>query len=434
MQPPADAGSPPPGAAAPARRCLRAWVAAAGLLALLTFLANARPGTLGVWLRPFDLGTEANAAAWFSACSLLWSGLLMASAAVALWRADRAAAAAAGFLGLVAAALFVDEAGSLHERFDLLVPAALGLSLKKVAALGAVPVAAALGALFTRRRTLGPAWAQLAGAYLLFGSVFAQELLEHAVAWPPALLPLRMLVEEGSELCGFFLLLLAATGLRERTLARPGGARTAGRWEAVLPARAVLVCASVAAAALAPALIALSLSIPFPVLSLANRGNFASTMPVALFLLAGAVCLRRAVAGAGGAGGSGGAGGAGGVGRGWGWVGLGCVGLSLLQNWHAYDDASVLLLGRPAAHPWRACYDVAWSLPLFMALLFAFRRRLRRVGWVLPFLGLGWAACVVAAWRASFPLSYAASWWSAAATAAWAVAATRGPAGSTRTP
>ena len=404
----------PPGIEAGARRCLRAWATAAGLLAACTLLAGAGPGTLGVWLRPLDLGTEANAAAWFSACSLLWSGLLMASAAGALRRVEPAAAAATLFLGLVAGALFVDEAGSLHERFDLLVPAAWGLSLNGVGAAGAVPVAAALAVLFGRRRALGPAWALLLGAYLLFGAVFAQELLEHAVDWPTWLLPLRLLVEEGTELCGFFLLLTAAVRLRVAASAASGGAGgaggAAGGWGPVLPDRGVLVGASLVGAALGPPLIALSLSIPFPELSLANRGNFGSTMQVAVFLAAGGLCLRRAAGGGGRA-----------------WVGLaaGCVGLSLLQNWHAYADATRLLTGRPTAYPWRACFDVVWALPVFACVAW---RRGRRGGppvWLFAALVPVWLACVAAAARGGFLLSYASSWAAAVAVAAWVVAATR---------
>ena len=146
------------------RRRLNRWAVAAALIAVLTFLHHATPAGVGAALGPADLGSEANLASWFSAASLWWAGLLTLSAAVALRRRDTPTAAACGCLGVVALLLGVDEAGSLHERFDLLVPASLGLSLPRVAAVGALPVLASVWVLFRRREHCGPVWAWLLGA------------------------------------------------------------------------------------------------------------------------------------------------------------------------------------------------------------------------------------------------------------------------------
>ncbi len=395
-----------------ASRWLRRWAVVAGLLAVLTYLANLPPEAAGRYLGAFDLGRESNAAAWFSAASLLWSGLLMISAAVSLRGRDGLAAAASAFLGVVALMLSVDEAGSLHERFELLVPAALDLSLKKVAAVGALPVLVSVAVLFHRRAGLGRAWLLLLGAYALFGTVFVQERLEHNLAWSPGLLPLRMVVEEGTELLGFYLLLRAAIGLRQRCRTPLDEREPAVLPSAMLPGRSALLGAFAVSAAVAPVLVLWSLSIPIDELSLGNRGDFASTMMLAMFLIAAAVCLRQGRGDASDA-------------AGWRRLAAACVLLSLVQNWHAYTDAWWVVFDRNPPHLWRTAYDMAWAMPVFLAVATTFRPRAAKRRWlVLPCLLL-WGLVLLAAFRTGFRLSYASSYGAALVIGGWVIFATR---------
>ncbi|BAM04077.1 hypothetical protein [Phycisphaera mikurensis] len=409
---PTPAPAPRTRAEAAARRWLLGWAIAAAALAGLTYLVRTWPEALGLALGPLDLGRESNIAAWFSACSLLWAGLLMGSAAAALRRAEPLAAAAAAVTAGVAFSLCVDEAGSLHERFDLLVPASLGLSLERFAAVLAVPALAAVAVLFLRRRALGNAWALVLAAYALFGTVFVQEHLEHAVAWPPALLPLRMLVEEGTELVGFFLLLLAAVRLRRRSRAGTPAGDPAGRHALVLPARGVALLALLAAACAAPALAAWMLSIPFKELQLAARGDFASSLPMAMYLIAGALCLRAACGDDAAAG------------R-WSWVAAACFALSLLQNWNLYTDATALALGRTVLPLWRSGFDMAWALPLFIAVALAARRGTGMKPWTAGLFAAAWLVTLAACTRDGFKLAYASDCLTAWIVCGWAAWATR---------
>ena len=410
-----DAGTPDPGAG----RWLRRWAFVAGLLVVLTYLANLPSGAAGRYLGAFDLGRESNAAAWFSASSLLWSGLLMISAAVSLRGRDGLAAAAGACLGVIALMLAVDEAGSLHERFDLLVPASLGLSLKKLAAIGAAPVLASVAVLFHRRGTFGGVWMPILGAYALFGTVFAQERLEHAIAWPSWASPLRMVVEEGTELCGFYLLLRAAIGLRQRCRGPLEGRTPTVPASPLLPGRSTLLGAWAISAVLAPVLVLWSLSIPVDELSLGNRGDFGSTMTMAMFLVTAAVCLRQGRGHASAA-------------AGWRRLAAACILLSLVQNWHAYTDAWWIVFDRNPPHLWRTAYDMLWALPVLLAVALTFRPLGGGRRWLVLPGTLIWAAVLLAAYRTGFRLSYASSYAAAVLVGVWVFHATR--AESTRRP
>lgn len=399
-----------PQADAVARRCLRWWCLFAGLVACATFLMRTWPDALGTVLAPIDLGQETNVAVWFSASSLIWSGLLMWSAGATIGGRDRWAATAIVFLGVLSISLSVDEAGSLHERFDLLFPAFLGLSLKKVAALLALPVLVSVGILFSRRSTLGQSWALILGAYFLFGSVYLQEILEHALDWPAGLLPLRAVVEEGTELVGFFLLLLAAVRLVKRSWQAYGGGQGAQSIRFVLPTRATLQVGFLLSTLAAPLMILWALSVPDGALELFHRGDFGSTMMVAMFLIAGMLCLREAATHPSP--------------RAWVSVALVCFLLSLLQNWHAYTDASVIFAGREPARLWRAAFDLVWALPILILVTLCVYRQTGMALWMLVVFVLLWCASVVAMQRATYRLSYAASFLSALVIGAWVLYAT----------
>lgn len=184
------------------------------LLLLLTYIARQAPEALplhGHW----HLGWENNFAAW-------WSGALLALAAA--WTADgrfrssRAGArAGTAWLAIALIILFLsaDEIGSLHERLGHYGPGigfgTWGLNLILGAMLGAAFIWAALRIL----RTAPADRMQLFAICVSFGllvSVAGQEYLEHHIDWSTsAFAPFRTVVEEGTELAGMLVLLLAAT-------------------------------------------------------------------------------------------------------------------------------------------------------------------------------------------------------------------------------
>ncbi|MFI4860284.1 MAG: hypothetical protein ACIAXF_06335 [Phycisphaerales bacterium JB063] len=386
------------------------WSFAAALLVLLTLLLRAWPVALTWWLAPVDLGHESNIAAWFSASSLLWSGLLMWSSAVWLVRQDRWASAAAFVLGGAAFVLCLDEAGSLHERVGQVFPDSFKFYLNVLFAALVLPAVGSIAVLFWRRSSLGNQWALLLAAYALFGSVFAQEMLEHAVAWPGWALPIRTAIEEGTELVGFFLLLLAGLRLNRHSQAAASSVGQGVSCPCILPVWAALVLAFVVAALCAPLLILTALSIPVTDLQLYRRGDFGSTMMLAMFLIAGVACLGKSYAE--------------GDGRAWRLVGFVFFLLSLLQNWNAYTDAYARVTGRDAERLWRACYDLVWALPILLAVLLVVRQRVEVAWWMFAGLAVLWLVCVFSAWRGSFRLSYGASYLTALSLGAWVFYAT----------
>mgnify|MGYP000079541571 CR=1 FL=1 len=311
-------------------------------------------------------------------------------------------------LGGVAILLGVDEAGSLHERFDLLVPPAWGLSFTTFAAMMAVPIFASILVLFRRRKTLGYSWAMVLGAYVLFASVFGQEMLEHAIDMPASVLPLRTVVEEGTELAGFFFLLLAAVHLGRRSRVTPEGDRELAPFELVVPTYGPLRIAFVIAALVAPLLIFWSVTIPFEELRIYHRGNFGSTLMKAMFLIAGAICLRRALGDAP-------------VQKAWLWVAMICILLSLLQNWHAYSDVQLALNWEQSLPLWRACYDLVWALPVLIVVTFLARRQIGMGLGMSIALVFVWIVCLVAAQRATYKMSYASSYLAAILVGGWVI-------------
>lgn len=217
-------------------------------------------------LAPFNLSSEMNLAAWWSAICLLVVGFI----AFELYRTrhDRTRLAwlivAAIMLGLS-----LDEIGSLHERSG-------GLSrIIPMSALGGPILAYALLQLYrdaaTRRAAL-----LIGGAFVLFGSTAVQEYFEHRLDWPFWLTGIRAGVEEGTELAASFLCLLAVVPLRPAApssllgvLPRPGLAR--GVTALLLAGLALHVVLSVYAARAG---------------DLDERGNPAAWYPSAVYFLA----------------------------------------------------------------------------------------------------------------------------------------------------
>ena len=186
---------------------LRTWLAAIVavdvLLVLVTVVSELYPDTLIV--RRFNLSVEHTIGVWWSAMTLALAGVLMAS--------GRIDARATRLGGYVAAALLLglslDELGSLHER------APEGNQLVVL-----FPFAAVGGAmlLFTLAKwwpnpATRPSAVLLGLGFACFGSVVVQEIIEHAVDWPIWAIGIRTGIEEGIELLGIYLCLLAALRL-----------------------------------------------------------------------------------------------------------------------------------------------------------------------------------------------------------------------------
>src|SRR5690606_5419470 len=75
----------------------------------------------------------------------------------------------------------------------------------------------------------------IALAFASFGSVALQEELEHALVWPAWALPLRLGVEEGTELLGMLLLIAATSASSGGFFARSAADAAAPVFAAVRP-------------------------------------------------------------------------------------------------------------------------------------------------------------------------------------------------------
>ena len=110
-------------------------------------------------------------------------------------------------LAILFIALSADELGSFHERiggWSNLLPYGIA---------GVVLLTYALTQLFRDRQSRFSAICILLG-FMTFGSVVVQEYFEHAIEWPYWLTGARVAMEEGSELVGMFLCLIAVVRQR----------------------------------------------------------------------------------------------------------------------------------------------------------------------------------------------------------------------------
>lgn len=199
----------------------RAWVLPIVLvdlwLVLVTSVNRLLPALEGVplfdqpggWLplEPFNLGRENNLAAWWSTACLALVGLHCWELAGRHTRPGRStwAVLAALFLGLSA-----DEGASLHERVELpggWIPGAV---------LGVLLVARPLLALHREPSTRRAARLIVLGLGC-FALVAGMEFLERRIYIDESLRGLRAGLEEGLELLGQLLLLLAVVGVRVAT-------------------------------------------------------------------------------------------------------------------------------------------------------------------------------------------------------------------------
>jgi hypothetical protein len=123
----------------------------------------------------------------------------------------------------------------------------------------------------------------LLAGFLLMGSAAPQEYIEHRVVWPRAWIGLRLGLEEGAELFGFFLCFAALVPRRRRSAGIP----------AVIPGRAGLPRPG----ALLSLALTLQLAVSFIVvrfIHIGPRGNPAAWLPAACFLLLAALAYGHA--------------------------------------------------------------------------------------------------------------------------------------------
>jgi hypothetical protein len=185
----------------PATRGISWWaflLSVDAVLVMNSILIRYLPDFPGKWhiFMPIDLGREMNPAVWWSSLGLLVTSLysyhlfcVRRHGQQVVWLA----------LSLFCVVLAADEIGSLHERTPP------GLFRFLIVAF-AVIVLSMLTQLWRDSRTRKTGFAVMI-ACLLFGSVIIQELLETFIDWPSWIQPLRLGVEEGTELLGIFVLL-----------------------------------------------------------------------------------------------------------------------------------------------------------------------------------------------------------------------------------
>lgn len=176
-------------------------------------------------LHYFNLGLEMNFAAWWSSMSLLLAAVL----SYELFCSQKDGTKNAWLvIAFVLCALSWDEIGSLHERafqgsWSNYIPYGLvGISLTIYA----------LIKLFWQPKTRKSAFLILS-AFIVFASVALQEYIEHAVNWSDALLGIRVGIEEGTELLGIFLYLMAIMIQRTKK-------QNLNNWLAILPKFSVM--------------------------------------------------------------------------------------------------------------------------------------------------------------------------------------------------
>ena len=192
-----------------------------------------------------NLGRENNLAVWWSSSTLLLAGLLLFESSFR--HTDQRIALR--ILSALLVFLSLDEMGSLHERifsgsYWSYVPYALA---------GGVSFLYAVWQLY-RQPDLRRASVIIFIGFSCYGGVVVQEFLEHNVDWPMWALGLRVGLEEGSELLGTALVLVAAGKLlgfdKSRSLALPVIHRPSRSW--ILGVMSVIIVAEVYTAFVAP--------------------------------------------------------------------------------------------------------------------------------------------------------------------------------------
>lgn len=287
--------------AAPAHATALSWwrpVWIANLLCLVVTALSIAVLPRIEFLRAFHLGIETNAATWWEATQILLFALFIGSTAIALRDRDRAGARACTILALIALALYADELGSLHERLGVIVQH-MGLALPAsglkqgyreapFALLVMAGLAYSLLVLDRRQALFGSAARLIAAGFGLFALAGVQEMVEDKLVATPWMVAIRTVVEEGTELVGTFLLLLA--GVRARRMANSERLGSMADWQSL---RWVAGFALLLAA---PVLLARA-GWTFEQLRIPKLGDFGVVIPVAVFTCAAAAAALQALSG-----------------------------------------------------------------------------------------------------------------------------------------
>jgi PAS domain S-box-containing protein len=211
-------------------------------MATLSVLAETLPSLprlLSGILWRFSLGGENNLASWWSGLLLLLGGLHAIDGYYRHRADDLNVARAWLVIGAVLCALSLDEIGSLHERVGLLRFGSWWsvLPFAMILLSGVTWSFWQLWHVPSHRR----AAIVIAVGFACFAAVAAQEKLEWALQWPAWTLPIRMAVEECTELVGMLVLIRVtmrnSTGLFAGSRLDEKPALTAGH---TLPAAALL--------------------------------------------------------------------------------------------------------------------------------------------------------------------------------------------------
>ena len=363
-----------------------------GLLAAT--LLNSLPEPMKVhWIWPINLNGEMNFAAWFSGMQLLIAGTACATLATRNWPDQRRQSEALIAIACVLVILFADEVGSLHERASLFLGVAGShLSLVPFAIIVVGLAGYGFFSLIHRRDLFGRAWICFAAAFALFASVYLQELIEHAREWSRIAWALRAVIEEGTELTGFGLLLWGCAVLdRRQRFLYPGPDRDDQAFPLPMPSQSVLRLGIAVCLAAAIPLIILRLIYSTEVLALGRRGDFGYLAAVAVYALSAMYCFRC------------------------GWLDRSnrtrwWVGMTVFAAFSA--NATVLfhrfvlgsLMPKLNNHPWRAEFDLLWVIPVAgIVLLNLPVRPIKR--WRFFFLAVAWLAALLLVRTDGYPLA-----------------------------
>ena len=236
------------------------------------------------------LTAENNAGAWWSAMQLLLFGLIYLSASCELPKLLEEMRRPLIVLGLIGLGLSADEMGSLHERVAVFGENQFGsgkLALLPFAIIGGGAVGHSILALYKARTSVGNVWLCVCIGFGLFGSVWVQEHIEHAVSFNrPVTQAWRAVLEEGTELLGFSVLFTSGILLRSRL------GRQSSLSSALLPNQFALRVASlISLMAIAPAIL---VRLPYSRIELnfPRNGDYGTTIPVQLFAISALIAVE----------------------------------------------------------------------------------------------------------------------------------------------
>ncbi len=255
---------------------------------LATFIAEF--GTQSTLVQAMRLTSENNAGAWWSGMQLLMFGLICLSTSCelpkTLWDLKRPLIV----LGLIGLGLSVDEMGSIHERVAEFGQKYFGsgkLALLPFAIIGGGAVGYSSLALYRARASVGKVWLCVCIGFGLFGLVWVQEHIEHAVSFNrPDAKAWRAVLEEGSELLGFSVLLTGGLLLRSQL----GRERSVS--SALLPNQFAVRAASLLLLVAIVPVILVRLPYSRAELDVPASGDYGMTVPVLLFAISALIAVQ----------------------------------------------------------------------------------------------------------------------------------------------